>query len=61
MEGLDGTFNMIDDILVYGGTKKQHDQRLLQVVLRLFQAGVTLNREKCSFGVFQVSFLGVVA
>lgn len=43
LEGLDGTVNMVDDILVFGRTKKEHDQRLRQVLLRLSEAGVTLS------------------
>lgn len=41
LEVLDGLVNMVDDILVFGRTKKEHDQRLRQVLLCLSEAGVT--------------------
>ncbi|XP_037520526.1 uncharacterized protein LOC119397159 [Rhipicephalus sanguineus] len=53
--------NVIDDILVFGKTRSEHDHRLRQVMDRLAKAGVTLNREKCSFSTTSsVKFLGVV-
>ncbi|XP_037515404.1 uncharacterized protein LOC119391827 [Rhipicephalus sanguineus] len=51
---------MIDDILVFGRTRQEHDARLSQVLSRLAKAGITLNEDKCRFGVSEVSFLGVV-
>ncbi|XP_077553537.1 uncharacterized protein LOC144168417 [Haemaphysalis longicornis] len=60
LEGQTGVVNMIDDILVFGKTRKEHDQRLQQVLARLSKAGITLNRDKCSFGTNSVKFLGVV-
>jgi len=50
----------MDDILVHGATKEEHDQRLEAVLLRLQEAGVTLNREKCRFSQTTVKFLGHV-
>ncbi|XP_077550696.1 uncharacterized protein LOC144163904 [Haemaphysalis longicornis] len=60
LESQTGVVNMIDDILVFGKTRKEHDQRLQQVLARLSKAGITLNRDKCSFGTNSVKFLGVV-
>lgn len=60
LEGQEGVVNMIDDVLVFGADKRQHDERLQQVLDRLERAGVTLNREKCEFGVTTVKFLGVL-
>ena len=39
----------MDDILVYGKTQDEHDERLLKVLQHLEAAGLTLNREKCEF------------
>lgn len=53
---------MIDDILVFGRTKSEHDQHLQLVLTRLSKAGVTLDR--CCFGLSLlslVSFLDVWA
>ena len=46
LEGLDGVLCQMDDVLVYGDTQAQHDTRLLAVLGRLQEAGVTLRGEK---------------
>lgn len=60
LEGLEGCVNMVDDILVFGRDRSEHDSRLQAVLRKLEQAGITLNASKCSFGVSSVKFLGVV-
>ena len=50
----------IDDVLVHGKDQQQQDERLEAVLKRLFEAGVTLNLDKCVFGAKQVKFLGLV-
>ncbi|XP_070385024.1 uncharacterized protein [Dermacentor albipictus] len=61
LDGQEGVANMIDDILVFGRTHQEHDARLSQVLSRLAKAGITLNQDKCRFGVPEVSSLGVVS
>jgi len=39
----------MDDILMYGGDQKAHDQRLVNVLQRLAAAGTKLNGDKCEF------------
>ena len=56
--GLDGVICMMDDILVYGREQEEHDSRLMAVLKRLKQEGVTLNKDKCSFSADRVTFLG---
>lgn len=58
LEGLKGVVCQIDDVLVFGATRKEHDDRLLAVMRRLESAGVTLNLAKCEFAKDQVQFLG---
>ena len=58
--GLEGVICMMDDILVYGCDQEEHNSRLMAVLERLKQAGVTLNKDKCSFSVDRVTFLGHV-
>ena len=58
LEGLDGVLCHMDDVLVFGQDKKQHDDRLGKVLKRLESAGVTLNRSKCEFNRSSVTFLG---
>ena len=50
----------MDDVLVHGSTRNQHDDRLRQVLERLGKAGITLNEDKCEFGVQETTFLGHV-
>ncbi len=57
LDGLEGTLCHADDILVFSSTRKEHDARLVKVLDRLQQKGLTLN-EKCQFAVPQVRFLG---
>ena len=60
LSDLDGVVCMIDDVLVHGRTVEEHDKRLVAVLHRLEQAGLTLNQEKCRFSQSQVKFLGQV-
>ena len=58
LRDLEGVICLIDDILIYGNTQEEHDERLLAVLTRLEEAGLTLNREKCEFSRREVKFLG---
>ncbi|XP_031427422.1 uncharacterized protein K02A2.6-like [Clupea harengus] len=48
LDGLEGTLCHADDILVFGATPREHDNRVHQVLQRLQQRGLTLN-DKCQF------------
>ena len=43
---------------VYGANQAEHDERLEAVLVRLQEANVTLNAEKCEFSKETVRFLG---
>ena len=58
LAGVEGAVCMMDDILIHGQTKAEHDERLTQVLHRLQDAGLTLNRDKCQFSKSSVTFLG---
>lgn len=58
LEGLPGCINMMDDILVWGVSAKEHDRRLEKVLQVLRDSNVTLNREKCEFRKPSIRFLG---
>ena len=60
IERIEGFANAQDDIIVWGGTKEVHDQRLHKVLSRIKDSGLKLNREKCQFCVTQVTFLAHV-
>jgi hypothetical protein len=58
LQGLDGIVGIVDDFLIHGKTKQEHDARLIAALTRLSRSGLTLNREKCEFGKTLVRFLG---
>lgn len=53
-----GCENYIDDILIYGRTKEEHDSRLNKVLFTLNSSGLTLNSETCVLGVESLKFMG---
>lgn len=54
---LNGVLCQMDDGVVYRDTQAQHNTRLLAVLGRLQQAGVTLRGGKCEFPTYCVKFL----
>ena len=56
LQGIPGALNFIDDIIVYGTTKQQHDRNLKQVIQTLQSRGVKLNESKCEFGTEKLVF-----
>lgn len=56
--GCDGTINFIDDILVYGQDKEEHDRRLKKVLETLKENNVVLREDKCIYREKEVQFLG---
>ena len=45
VEGLEGVANIQDDIIVWGSTKVEHDQRLQGVLGRIRKANLKLNKD----------------
>lgn len=60
IRGLPGTRSYQDDLLVFGETKEQHDDRLLKLLRVLHKCNVRINPEKSLIGVQQLSYLGYV-
>lgn len=50
----------IDDILVWGRTIEEHDERLEQVLQRAKQGNLRLNPDKCQIRRIQVLYIGLV-
>ena len=48
----------LDDIIVHGRTEDEYVENLRQVFDRLRARGITLNPEKCRFGLSQVEYVG---
>ncbi|XP_062529124.1 uncharacterized protein LOC101739388 isoform X1 [Bombyx mori] len=60
LAGVPGTLCLLDDILITGKNKTEHLLRLHQVLQRLQDAGLTLQREKCEFFKDDINYLGYV-
>ena len=58
MEGLDGVHVYIDDLLIWGSTKEEHDARLSRVLERVKINNLTLNKSKCQTDLPEITFLG---
>ena len=58
MRGLPFASKYLDDILVYSPTVESHKDHLHQVLLCLWEAGLTLRGRKCCIGVPKVCYLG---
>ena len=50
---------ILDDIIIYGKSKVEHDRALGNTFKRLLENGLTLNLEKCEFNKDKVVFFGV--
>ncbi|CAK1585814.1 unnamed protein product [Parnassius mnemosyne] len=60
LAGLNGVHFLLDDILITGKDDAEHLDRLHQVLQRLQDAGLTLQKNKCSFFKDEISYLGYV-
>ena len=59
IQGLDGVKNIADDIIVWGNTQQQHDQRVEQLFARLQEKNLTVNPDKCLFNQTELWFYGL--
>lgn len=48
----------MDDILVFGKDKEDHDQNLRAVMQTIRASGLKLNKSKCQFGKSEIQFFG---
>ena len=58
LEGLSGVVAIVDDTLVYGRTREEHDQNLCNVIKRSLEKGIRFNEDKLVVGVQQVEYFG---
>ncbi len=59
LSGLPGVVVYMDDVLITGKTKEEHDERLQQVLQIVQKAGLKLNKDKCKIAQTRVDFLGM--
>lgn len=58
LQGLDGVKCFFDDIIIQGATENQLLKRLKDVLLRLKQSNLRVNKEKCHFFKRSINYLG---
>lgn len=58
LAGCEGVVNYLDDIMIFGKNKDEHDKNLAKVMECLRNHNVLINEEKCKFGQQSVDFLG---
>lgn len=55
---LEGVKVMMDDLLIYGSTKQEHNDRLERVLQRALEIGIKFNKEKSNISQHEVKYLG---
>ena len=60
LQGIPGVQVYLDDVLVTGATRQEHDERFDIVMKRLKDVNITLNSDKCLLGVESLEFLGFI-
>jgi len=58
LKDMQGVVCLMDDVLVYGATQQEHDERLEAVLETMSANGMTLNEAKCQFSQKKILFLG---
>lgn len=58
LTGIEKAEASMDDILIYAADKEELDKTTAEVMKRIKNAGLTLNKEKCEFHVSKIKFLG---
>ena len=58
LTGLEGVICLMDDVLIFGSNKEEHNSRLTAALKQIQAAGATLNKRKCEFGCDNLLFLG---
>ncbi len=48
----------LDDVVVCGTTKEEHDARPRKAMAQAQKSGLKLNEQKCQFGVSEITYLG---
>ena len=59
-EGINWCKSIIDDMLVWGSSKKEHNHNMRKVPEHTREVGIKRNAAKCVFGATEVSYFGHV-
>ena len=49
LQDIEGAVCLMGNVLVHGKSREEHDMRLMVVLQKLQEAGLTLNQKKCEF------------
>ena len=60
LDGVPGVVCQTDDVLIFGKTEQEHDERLDTVLRRFQDSQLTLNVEKCVFKTRSVKYVGFI-
>ena len=60
LQNADGAHNILDDIIIHGKDKEEHDRRLVKVLQTLKESGFTINNDKCELNMSKLVFMGHV-
>ena len=58
LRGCEDVANIADELILRGRGEEQRDKRLLAVIDRLRERGLTLNEDKCEFRLPRLTFFG---
>ena len=58
LDGVEGCFVYLDDIMLHAPTQERHDQILEEVLKRLNEAGLSIALDKCKFAKESIDYLG---
>ncbi|XP_058128391.1 uncharacterized protein K02A2.6-like [Anopheles ziemanni] len=58
LQGIEGVSVFLDDIKITGDTEQKHLRRLEEVLSRLNERGIRVNREKCQFFADKIEYCG---
>merc|ERR1712026_52641 len=58
LQGLEGLFIYLDDVLVWAKDERQHQKRVDALLQRLHENGLAIARDKCQFSKPELTFLG---
>ena len=58
LDGLTGVQCVADDIIIWGSSDAEHDERLHKLLQRCQSVGIVLNKEKCQYRLKEITFLG---
>ena len=59
LDDLEGIKHISNDIIIWGTSQEEHDRRLIALLTRLEEAGLTINVEKSKISKDEIEFFGL--